>query len=262
MVCIREPAVAGLFYPSGHEQLTQTVDNLLRQKVSTDASPPKALIVPHAGYIYSGETAAIAFASLRPAASTIRRVVILGPSHYIPFRGLAVSGADLFMTPLGPLEVDTQAVERIADLPQVVLYDDAHEREHSLEVELPFLQRVLDEFQVVPIAVGDARADEVAEVLEAIWGGPETLIVVSSDLSHYHDYDTARRLDRATSENILALGPAPVDDHLACGSRPINGLLEVARRKGLKAELLDLRNSGDGPGDRSRVVGYGAYGFH
>ncbi len=254
--------MAGLFYPSGHEQLIQTVDSLLRQKVSTDAPPPKALIAPHAGYIYSGETAAMAFASLRPAASSIRRVVILGPSHYVPFHGLAVSSAELFLTPLGTVEVDTQAVERIAHLPQVVVSDDAHEREHSLEVELPFLQRVLDEFQVVPIAVGDASAGEVAEVLEAIWGGPETLIVVSSDLSHYHDYDTAQRLDQATSESILALGPAPIDDHLACGSRCINGLLEMARRKGLKSELLDLRNSGDGPGDRSRVVGYGAYGFH
>ena len=262
MACIREPAVAGLFYPSGHEQLTTTVDNLLRQKVSTDAVPPKALIVPHAGYIYSGETAAIAFARLRPAASTIRRVVILGPSHYVPFRGLAVSSADLFLSPLGPVEVDTQTVDRITDFPQVVLSDDAHEREHSLEVELPFLQRVLDDFQVVPITVGDAPADEVAEVLEAIWGGPETLIVVSSDLSHYHDYDTARRLDQATSDSILELRAEAIHDQQACGSRPINGLLAVVRRRGLKPELLDLRNSGDGPGDRARVVGYGAYGFH
>ena len=263
---VRRPAVAGTFYPADPAALRGAVDRLLAG-VAAPPGPapdapvaPKALIVPHAGYVYSGATAATAYARLARAAAGIRRVVLLGPAHRLPFSGLALPGARQFATPLGTVVVDADAVAIARELPQVVEIPLAHAGEHSLEVQLPFLQRVLPEFTLLPLVVGDATGAMVASVLDALWGGPETLIVVSSDLSHYHAYREACALDEATAARILAFAP-DLDHEQACGATPINGLLLAARRRGLRVELIDLRNSGDTAGDRHRVVGYAAFGF-
>ena len=258
MASIRPAAVAGQFYPDDREQLSKTVKTLL-SAAQTSLSAPKALIAPHAGYVYSGPIAASAYARLTAARSTIRRVVLLGPSHRVPFHGLAISSADAFETPLGLVAVDKPMIEDVSRMPQVHLLDEAHAREHSLEVHLPFLQMLLEDFTLVPLVVGDASPREVAQVLARAWGGPETVIIVSSDLSHYHDYETAIRMDSDTSRAIEALRLQDIDYDHACGRNPINGLLHLARQNGLRAETLDLRNSGDTAGPRDQVVGYGAY---
>jgi hypothetical protein len=257
---IRKPAVAGTFYPDNPAELRQMVAGFLKQAKPSGVAP-KAIIAPHAGYVYSGSIAASAYAQIKPARGKIKRVVLLGPSHRVPFRGLAASAADAFATPLGNVPIDKQAVEMTHDMPQVEILDAAHLMEHSLEVQLPFLQEVLGEFTLVPLAVGDASGEEVAEVLEKLWGGPETLIVISSDLSHYHDYRTAGRMDRATSDAIESLHPEDIDVEQACGRAPISGLLVAAKKHGLRAQTIDLRNSGDTAGPRDEVVGYGAYVF-
>lgn len=260
MASVHKPAVAGLFYPAEPETLRTQIASFLANAPAA-AAVPKAIIAPHAGYVYSGAIAASAYARLKPARGTIRRVVLLGPSHRVAFHGLAAPSADAIETPLGQIPVDRAALQQLADLPQFVISDPAHAREHSLEVHLPFLQEVLGEFSLVPLAVGDATPVEVAEVLERLWGGPETLIVVSSDLSHYHDYDTARKLDRVTSNAIEQLRYQDLDYDSACGRVPVSGLLYLAQRRGLTAETIDLRNSGDTAGPRDQVVGYGAYVF-
>lgn len=260
---IRPAAVAGAFYPAPPAVLAREVRMLLAQSSATeaDAAPPKALVVPHAGYVYSGPVAATAYARLQRWRDRIRRVVLLGPVHRVPVRGLALPGVQAFATPLGAVPVDADAVAALADLPQVVQSPAAHAWEHALEVQLPFLQAVLGEgFTLVPLAVGDASSEEVAQVLERLWGGAETLIVVSSDLSHYHPYAQARRIDAEAVRTMLDLQPM-LDHEQACGATPLNGLLLAARRHHLRPELLDLRNSGDTAGDRSRVVGYAALSF-
>ena len=262
MSTIREPAVAGMFYPGDAEELHAMVQGMLQHVPPVDEPPPKAIIAPHAGYIYSGPVAASAYARLRRVRESIERVVLLGPSHRVGFPGLATSSADTFRTPLGDIAVDTEVVARLARLPQVRTLDQAHQLEHSLEVHLPFLQESLEHFKLVPLVVGDTTADEVAEVLEQVWGGDETLIVISSDLSHYHDYATAVRMDRKTSEAIEQLKPEELHYEDACGRIPITGLLRLAKRKHLTVETIDLRNSGDTEGPRDQVVGYGAYLFH
>ncbi|GAB6040254.1 AmmeMemoRadiSam system protein B [Endothiovibrio diazotrophicus] len=261
MTQTRHPAVAGMFYPGDAATLHRDVLRYL-DTVDDTGPAPKALIAPHAGYVYSGPIAASVYARLRAARGRISRVVLLGPSHRVGFPGLATSGAEYFATPLGEVAVERTAVEELERLPQVRRLDQAHALEHSLEVHLPFLQEVLGSFTLIPLVVGDATPEEVAEVLERLWGGPETLIVVSSDLSHYHDYATAQRMDRATSDAIEALEPAAIDDDGACGRHPVKGLLVVAKRKGMQVETLDLRNSGDTAGSKDQVVGYGAYVFH
>ena len=221
---------------------------------------PKAVIAPHAGFIYSGPTAAVAFHTLVASDAPIRRVVLLGPAHRAPVAGLALPAASGFATPLGEVLVDLDLATRVAELPGVEVDAAAHAEEHSLEVELPFLQVLLSDFRILPLVVGNASPTTVSEVLESVWDEPETRIVISSDLSHYHPYEVARRLDRETAERVVALrGPIAYDR--ACGAGPINGLLEVARRRSLSASLLDLRNSGDTAGDRGQVVGYGAFAF-
>ena len=257
----REPAVAGSFYPAESEVLASSVDRCLEARVEPGRPVPKAVIVPHAGYVYSGPVAGSAYAALRAARDVVRRVVLLGPSHRVRVRGLATPSAGGFRTPLGLVRIDREAVERLEVLPQVCLLDAAHALEHSLEVQLPFLQRVLDDFGLVPLSVGDADDDEVAEVLDALWDGPETLIVISSDLSHYYDYATAQRLDAETTRAIEELAPERLDYESACGRVGVRGLLVAARRHGLRAETLDLRNSGDTAGPRDQVVGYGAWAF-
>ncbi len=256
---VRPAAVAGTFYPGSPGPLRSLVEGFLAEAPVPGAPAPKAIIAPHAGYVYSGPIAATAFrAAARPG---IERVVLLGPSHHVAFHGLALPEENFFATPLGEVGLYPDGARESLRLPQVRVQPAAHAREHALEVELPFLQVVLGEgFEIVPLVVGDASAAEVAEVLERLWGGRETLIVISSDLSHYLPYEQAAAVDRATAAQIVAL-EGPLQDRQACGARPINGLLEVARRKRLIAELLDLRSSGDTAGDPDRVVGYGAFGF-
>jgi hypothetical protein len=259
---IRSAAVAGAFYPGSARELSAMVRRLLDDAGTPGTGPaPKAIIAPHAGYIYSGAVAASVYARLKPLRGRIDRVVLLGPCHRVAVRGLALSGADAFATPLGDVPVDKDAGAAIADLPQVRTVDATHAQEHSLEVHLPFLQEVLGAFTLVPLVVGDASAEEVADVLERLWGGPETLIVISSDLSHYLDYDTASRLDRETCSAIEALDHTRIGYDQACGRIPVSGLLAVAKRRGLSVTTLDLRNSGDTAGGRDRVVGYGAWMF-
>lgn len=257
----RPPAVAGLFYPADAAELADTIRACLRAARPAQGPAPRALIAPHAGYVYSGPVAGSAYARLLALRGQIRRVVLIGPSHHVALRGLAVPSAAAFATPLGDVPVDRAAVERLLELPQVTQRDDAHAREHSLEVQLPFLQEVLGPFSLVPLVAGDASAEEVAEALELLFDEPGTLVVVSSDLSHYHDYATARRLDAATSRAIEALEPHELDWESACGRVGVGGLLVLARRRGLTARTLDLRSSGDTAGPRDRVVGYGAYEF-
>jgi AmmeMemoRadiSam system protein B len=341
---VRFPAVAGMFYPGDARELRATVEDLLAAAAASGLPPkaqtvhpctaplgsiqsPKAIIAPHAGYVYSGPVAASVYVRLKPLRGVVRRVVLLGPSHRVGFEGLAVSSADYYETPLGRVALDKAAIASLAGLRQVRTYDVAHTHEHSLEVHLPFLQTVLGEFQLVPLVVGDTTAAQVAEVLERLWGGPksatatdlmagrtsegsratfssrgprldsgmesratvhgrtgrgfdpigeaagapslargprldpigETLIVVSSDLSHYHDYDTARRMDAATSRAIEQLRYEDIGYDDACGRIPVSGLLHYARNRGLTVQTVDLRNSGDTAGPRDRVVGYGAY---
>lgn len=260
MQTVRPPAVAGSFYPADPRQLRRAIQELLQQP-ETAATVPKAIIAPHAGYIYSGPVAASAYARLRSGRTRIRRVVLLGPSHRVAFRGLAVSSADRFSTPLGDVVLDRQSIESVLRLPFVQSLDQAHAVEHSLEVHLPFLQEVLEDFSLVPIVVGDAEPEQVEQVLDLLWDGDDTLIVVSSDLSHYHDYATARRMDGATSRAIEHLQPEAIGFHDACGRLPVSGLLLEARKRGLHAATIDLRNSGDTAGSKDRVVGYGAYVF-
>src|ERR1035438_6928566 len=259
---VRPPAVAGRFYPSDPVALPKLITDLLAQAPPATGTAPKALSAPHAGYLYSGPIAASAYAQLIPARDQIKRVVVFGPSHYVAVDGLATTSAEAFATPLGILPVDVQAVRQVRLLPQVKELDEAHAQEHSIEVQLPFLQCVLGDFKLVPLAVGDATPEEISQVLDALWDGPETRFVVSSDLSHYQDFQTARRLDRATAKAIEALKPAGIGEERACGRMPIRGLLQSARRHGLRARTVDLRNSGDTAGLRDGVVGYGAFVFN
>jgi len=258
---IRPSAVAGQFYPDNPAELRRMVEGFLRAVKPTDAVAPKAVIAPHAGYVYSGPIAASAYARLSAARDTVKRIVLLGPSHRVPFRGLAASGAEAFSTPLGLVPVDAEASREIRLLPQVVVLDQAHAHEHSLEVHLPFLQVVLADFKIVPLVVGDASDEEVSQVIDRLWDGAETRFVISSDLSHYLDYATAQKLDQATAHAIERLRPEDIGDEQACGRIPVRGLLCAARQHGLRARTLDLRNSGDTAGPHSQVVGYGAWAF-
>lgn len=257
MSTVRQPAVAGLFYPADPQQLSRTVDELL------DAAPPpstepRALIAPHAGYIYSGPIAASAYCQLPPRRHSIRRVLLLGPSHRVPFTGLALSSAEHYATPLGDIAIDGDARGELLALPRVGVLDEAHAQEHSIEVHLPFLLAVLDPFLLIPVVVGDADTDDVARVIEHFRDEEQTLVVVSSDLSHFLDYDTANDVDAETTRAIEGHAQN-LRPQQACGCRAINGLMKVAEDHGLNVTTLDLRNSGDTAGDRARVVGYGAY---
>lgn len=258
---VRPAAVAGQFYPADERVLRMQVADLLATAVPLEqAPPPKAIIVPHAGYVYSGAVAANAYRALAGLRGQIRRVVMLGPTHRVAIRGFALPAAQVFSTPLGEVPVSRADWLALQARDDVRVDDQPHAFEHCLEVQLPFLQTVLDSFSLVPILVGDAAADAVAELIEALWGGPETLIVISSDLSHYLPYRQAQWIDRSTVEQIVALQPG-IGHEQACGATPVNGLLLAARRHGLQPLLLDLRNSGDTAGDRSRVVGYASIAF-
>ena len=261
---VRPPAVAGQFYPADPGRLRTTVKDFLdaaEQGVSAQraAIVPRAIIAPHAGFPYSGPVAATAYAHIAAGRDTIRRVILLGPAHRVPVRGLAASAAGAFATPLGGVPVDRAAVKRLLELSQVILSDEAHAPEHGLEVHLPFLQLTLNDFQLVPLVVGQAAPEQVAEVLEPFADDDAALLVISSDLSHFLDYESARRVDRQAADAIEAL--QPLRSGQACGLHAINGLLHLARRRDWQARTLDLRNSGDTAGSRDQVVGYGAYRF-
>lgn len=263
MSAVRPAAVAGSFYPGEPSALASEVASYLAQARSAAASarPPKAIIAPHAGYIYSGPIAASVYARLEPLRGRVKRVVLAGPAHRVWVDGIAVPSAAAFDSPLGTVRLDREAIEKLRALPFAETSDRAHALEHSLEVHIPFLQSVLGDFELVPIVVGDASPAEMAQVLDLLWGGDETLVVVSSDLSHYLPYDAARIRDRDTAQAIMHLDARLVPDE-ACGCAPINGLLRTARSRGLVPEQIDVRNSGDTAGDRGRVVGYGAFAFH
>ena len=255
---VRTPAVAGTFYPASAAELGSTVDRLLAAvHVPAGARRPKALIVPHAGYIYSGPIAASAFARVAPFGAEITRVVLIGPAHRVFVQGLVSPGASRLRTPLGELEVDTAALQQVG----ITVDAAAHAREHSLEVELPFLQRVTPHAKIVPLAGTRADPEAVGRVLDALWGGPETLIVISSDLSHYLPYAEGRAADERTVARILARETTIAGEE-ACGSIGLNGLAWLARRRNLAIELLDLRSSGDTAGKKDEVVGYGAFAVY
>lgn len=275
---VRLPAVAGTFYPANARDLQMSVDSLLAEaKGARDASDlkdakpddscPKAIIAPHAGYVYSGSVAASVYARLlNPQTGTqhpdtqksVNRVILMGPSHRVAFEGIAASSSHFFRTPLGDIPVDLEQIQKIVHPPHVGYLDEAHSHEHSLEVHLPFLQRALGDFKLVPLIVGKCSPEETAKVLDQLWGGSETLVVVSSDLSHYHEYQQAKRLDQRTSLKILQLSTDLVGEE-ACGCYPVNGLMYYAKQQGYRVEEIDLRNSGDTAGGTDRVVGYGSY---
>lgn len=259
MLRTRPPAVAGSFYPADPKALRALVRSCLDAAQPGADAPAKAFVVPHAGYVYSGPVAATAYARIATLRDRVRRIVLIGPSHRVAFRGIALPEAEIFETPLGAIEIDQEAVARALQCPGVLCSDAAHAGEHSLEVQLPFLQTVLDRFALVPLVVGRATPREVAEVIEALWGGDETLVLVSSDLSHYLPYDDARALDARTSRAIETLSPDEISEEQACGRLGVQALLAVARQHRLRASTLDLRNSGDTAGSRDAVVGYGAY---
>ena len=252
-----------MFYPGDPRSLAAEVEDLLggAGQPIPRLGYPKALVVPHAGYIYSGPVAARAYDELAAARGSVKRVVLLGPTHRVAVKGLAIPSSGAFATPLGTVRIDAPALAAVRDLPQVVLSDAAHAMEHSLEVQLPFLQNVLGDFALAPFAVGMASAAEVAQVLERLWGGAETLIVISTDLSHYHAYEQARAIDRATIMRIASFA-TDIDHEEACGATPLNGFLQFSKQKGLSLRLLAACNSGDTAGGKGQVVGYSAFGLY
>jgi len=259
-ISTRRAAVAGSFYPDSPSVLGSLVDRLLQENAVAGPAP-KALIAPHAGFVYSGPVAASVYSMLRPARERISRVVMMGPSHAVPLDGMAVPRSEVFETPLGEIPLDLDGMRSLLQLPAMNQREDAHCWEHSLEAQLPFLQRVLGPFSLLPIVVGMASAEEVAQALGLAWGGDETLVVISSDLSHYHSYEQARERDGATRDAILGLR-TDIGPRQACGCHAVNGLLLLARRRGLRVTEVDMRNSGDTAGPRDRVVGYGAFALY
>ncbi|MGI9344008.1 MAG: AmmeMemoRadiSam system protein B [Gammaproteobacteria bacterium] len=258
---VRKPAVSGLFYSADKDALRRDVDAMLDAAHATGQSVPKAIIAPHAGFRYSGPVAASAYKLLEPARQRIRRVLLLGPAHRVYLDGMALSSAEGFATPLGTVPLDRDLLATIAALPDVCVSDKAHRDEHCIEVQLPFLQTVLAEFSLAPVVVGRCAAEPVAAVIDAAWGGPETLIVISSDLSHYHPYDEARRIDAQTCSRIVA-SATDLGGGEACGAHAINGLMATRGSLDLRVDAIDTRNSGDTSGTRDRVVGYGSFVLH
>jgi len=258
----RAPAVAGMFYPDKPQELAATIKSYVAAAaVPATESFTKAIVAPHAGYIYSGPVAGSAYASLARRGQDIERVILVGPSHRVAFPGLATSGASVFETPLGPVHVDREAVAELVGKGLAREFENAHQNEHSLEVQLPFLKQVCPDARIVPIVSGDDDWQAMAKAIELLWGGHETVLVVSSDLSHYQDYTSAKKLDTVTAGTLEKLAAGQVDFEQACGATAVNALLAVAAGKGLACSVLDLRNSGDTAGPRDRVVGYGAFAF-
>lgn len=259
---IRPAAVAGTFYADNPQQLMSDIQHYLHQASPPENINPKAIIVPHAGYIYSGCVAASAYKLLLGKSAKIKQVILLGPSHRVALHGIATTESDFFETPLGKIKINRSLCQLAETLPFVQANNLAHQNEHSLEVQLPFLQTTLESFELTPLVVGDCNQKEVAQCLQMLWGDEQTLIVISSDLSHFHNYQVAVNLDKQTSRAIEQCQPENIHQEDACGRYPLNGLLDLARTKHLTIETLDLGNSGDTAGDKSRVVGYGAYAVY
>ena len=260
MPVIRQPAVAGTFYPDDSVELETVIKNFIANNQKT-GPVPKAIIAPHAGYIYSAPVAASVYSIFQNASNDIRKIVIFGPAHRLPFDGLAIPSVEQFATPLGTIALDTMSLKTLEDNQLAIVLDKAHEYEHCLEVQLPFLQTLFDSFTLTPVLVGHCDASRVEQALELLWGDQQTLIIISSDLSHYHSYEDAKVLDQRATLAIEQLDSDTLDANLACGSIAINGLLKVAKKHRLKAETIDVRNSGDTAGPQEQVVGYGAYAF-
>lgn len=259
---IRPAAAAGRFYSQNAQELREQIEHLLANVPELKGPAPKAIIAPHAGYIYSGPVAASVYKELLSIRDLVTRIVLIGPAHYEAFSGVAASSADAFDTPFGLVPVEATAMELLKNIPCVSVRDDAHAPEHSLEVHLPFLQIVLKEFSIVPLLTGETSAEQLSQVLNRLWGGRETRFVISSDLSHYLDWETARRVDQSTARAIEALDSGGVGERQACGCAAIRGMLEAARQHHLSVRMVDLRNSGDTTRTRGKVVGYGAFSFH
>lgn len=257
---IRAAAVAGMFYPGDTSALQEQIQAFIREKPNALSQAPKALIVPHAGTIYSGSIAATAYRSLLQYRHTIRKVILLGPAHRIHLNGLALPSVDQFETPLGKVDLDGKTIQKLVnDFQQVSFSDEAHSDEHSLEVQLPFLQEVLSNFKLIPFVVGDANKHDIAEVIAHLWGGADCLVVISTDLSHFYPYSEAVKLDTNTAQTIESFQGEHLGDQAACGRIPLGGLLHVALEKGMRIKRLDLRNSGDTAGSKDQVVGYGSW---
>ncbi len=259
---IRPPAVAGYFYEDDAVALQRDVQSHLSQNFIVSEQTPKAIIVPHAGYIYSGVVAGKAYSQFLNARQRFKTVILLGPAHRVALNGLAVPSVDAFDTPLGEQRLGKGLIKQLLNNPDVIEMDEAHAQEHSLEVQIPFLQTVFDDFQLVPVVVGDASPDTVAGILQSVWADKDTLIVISTDLSHFHHYDLANEVDNKTAEAIHNFDITTIGPHQACGCRPLNGLLSLAKKKNLKMVNYALQNSADTAGDRDRVVGYGAWGLY
>jgi len=258
----RQAAVAGQFYPDKVAVLQSDITHYITTVVELpelNSIAPKAIIVPHAGYMYSGVIAASAYNLLQKHAATITKAIILGPAHRVSFSGIAISSANYFDTPLGSVEINQSSIDNLTKNDFIHENDAAHEHEHSIEVQLPFLQTILHNFTIVPLLIGQCDENDVASILELLWGGDETLIVISSDLSHFETYEIANKMDTKTSQAILNLQPEKIQFEDACGRTAINGLLKIAQKKNLTPYIIDVRNSGDTAGDKKRVVGYGAY---
>jgi AmmeMemoRadiSam system protein B len=257
----RPPAVAGAFYPGDPLELSAMVSELL---VAADPTSlprrPRALVVPHAGYIYSGGVAAQGYSRLEPFAGEIRRVILLGPNHRVPLAGIAAPDVSCFRTPLGDIDIDQKMISQLADKGLLQINSLPHENEHCLETQLPFLQKLLSDWQLVPLIVGETAVDDVSALLDEVIHDPDNLVIISSDLSHFHEYHEAQRIDSHTSELIETLQPV-VHPQQACGAFPLNGLLQLAGSMGLKVITLDRKNSGDTAGGKDQVVGYGCYAF-
>lgn len=258
---VREPAVAGIFYPGERFVLQKTVQELLDQAPQFRPTP-KAIVVPHAGFIYSGSIAASAYASLINEKDSIKKIVILGPAHTLFFKGIAYDSAEQFASPLGTIDQDQELLAKITDLPFVYRLPEAHKKEHSLEVQFPFCQVLFSKFTVLPLIVGETHPEQVAQLIERIWGNDDTLLIISSDLSHYLPYEIAQRLDHKTCFAIDTLNEESLAHEGACGYYPLRGFLHFARQKQLLGRLLDLRNSGDTAGEKDKVVGYASYHFY
>ncbi len=258
---VRPAAVSGSFYEADAIRLQQHIASLMRDAHHNATYLPQALIVPHAGYVYSGATAAQAYRAVTPLADDIERIVLFGPAHRVSLQGMAVPSVDAFSTPLGNVPLDRESIARISTLPGVSVSDEAHRLEHSLEVQLPFLQTVFKEFSLVPIVVGHCDPQVVAAIMDTLWGGPETLLVVSTDLSHFHSYADAVQLDTLTCQRLRARDSS-LDGQDACGAYALNGLMSTRHCQSLQIELLQRCNSGDTAGSKDRVVGYGAFILH
>jgi len=258
---IRPAAVADIFYTANGTELAAQVSDFMDADEVTNIVP-KALIVPHAGYIYSGGTAGKGFALVKKLTAAVNKIVLIGPCHRVWIQGLAIPDCQYFETPLGKIEVDSKTLNELVKFPQVTISDQAHAQEHSLEVQLPFLQSIFDQFKLIPLVAGEVSEDAFIEVLEYLWGGEETLIVISSDLSHFLDYDAAVAIDNKTSQAIESFEAGSINSDMACGSAGIKALLSLAKNKNLHVKTIHQCNSGDTAGDKDRVVGYGTYAIY